>query len=234
LAKRDRRICSLHWRRCTIWCHRRFFLLPASRIPRPAGTIRVLVRPICCGRLQGRFARLVCAYRHKAPFTFYKEFCSVCRICVRYKSINKSSSAATSSRPFIALEDLPELNADGTIFAGSELAFLAAMDSRRLGIRSTFWFRAYLNLLPSREFIKCFAASATLLPADLQHIHFLLLARNVKPAARQGKTEIFGARPNSTVSWSPPVCCPEVFRSPRPILLLAPGIFIAIFLLVEP
>jgi hypothetical protein len=36
------------------------------------------------------------------------------------------------------------------------------------------------------------------------------------------------------VRWSPPACRPEVFRSPRPILLLAPGIFIAIFLLVEP
>ena len=131
MAKRDRRICSLHWRRCTNGCHRRFFLLPAPRIPQPAGTIRVLVRPICCGRLQGRFARLVCAYRHKAPFTL-KEFCSVCCICVRYNSINTSSSAATSSRPFITLKGLPELNADGTIFAGSELVFLAAMDSRRL------------------------------------------------------------------------------------------------------
>jgi hypothetical protein len=35
------------------------------------------------------------------------------------------------------------------------------------------------------------------------------------------------------VRWSPPACRREVFRSPRPILLLAPGIFIAIFLLVE-
>jgi hypothetical protein len=34
--------------------------------------------------------------------------------------------------------------------------------------------------------------------------------------------------------WSRPACRPEVFRCPRPILLLAPGIFIAIFLLVEP
>jgi hypothetical protein len=34
--------------------------------------------------------------------------------------------------------------------------------------------------------------------------------------------------------WPPPACRPEVFRSPRPILLLAPGIFIAIFLLVKP
>jgi hypothetical protein len=40
--------------------------------------------------------------------------------------------------------------------------------------------------------------------------------------------------PNSTVRWFPPACRPEVFRSPRPILLRAPGIFIAIFLLVEP
>jgi hypothetical protein len=34
--------------------------------------------------------------------------------------------------------------------------------------------------------------------------------------------------------WSRPACRPEVFRCPGPILLLAPGIFIAIFLLVEP
>ena len=33
---------------------------------------------------------------------------------------------------------------------------------------------------------------------------------------------------------SPPACRPEVFRSPRPLLLLAPRIFVAIFLLVEP
>ena len=39
---------------------------------------------------------------------------------------------------------------------------------------------------------------------------------------------------NLQVRWSPPACRPEVFRSLRPILLLAPGIFIAIFLLVEP
>jgi hypothetical protein len=36
------------------------------------------------------------------------------------------------------------------------------------------------------------------------------------------------------VRWSPPACRPEVFRSPRSILLLAPGILIAIFLLVNP
>jgi hypothetical protein len=36
------------------------------------------------------------------------------------------------------------------------------------------------------------------------------------------------------VRCSPPACRPEVFRFPRSILLLAPGILIAIFLLVNP
>jgi len=79
--------------------------------------------------------------------------------------------------------------------------------------------------------VECFLLVAFL----AYNIFHVFLARNVKPAVRQGKAEIFWARLiASTVRWSPPACRPEVFRFPRPILLLAPGIFIAIFPLVEP
>ena len=81
--------------------------------------------------------------------------------------------------------------------------------------------------------IECFLLVAFL----AYNIFHVFLVRNVKPSARQGKTQIFWARLIAAELYSggspPPACRPEVFRTIASELRLAPGIRIAVFLPVD-
>jgi hypothetical protein len=80
-------------------------------------------------------------------------------------------------------------------------------------------------------------SNAFLLVAFLAYNLFhVFLARNGKPCARQGKTQIFWARLIAAELYRevlPPACPPEVFRTTSSELRLAPGIHVAVLLPVD-